>query len=67
MCELDIRTGAQFTVIRNRAMLLPFVDTGLRRAETVNLGLNDLDLDGRRIRVIGKGNKIGIINLVVPQ
>lgn len=61
VCELDIKSGAQFTGIRNRAMLILFIDTGLRRAEMVNIGINDLDLEGRRIRVIGKGNKIGIV------
>ena len=41
-------------------MLLLFIDSGLRRAEMVNLSLGDLDLDSRRVRVLGKGNKIGI-------
>jgi site-specific recombinase XerD len=59
-CDLDIRTGARFTGIRNKAMLLLFIDSGLRRAELVNLRLSDLDLESRRVRVIGKGNKIGI-------
>ena len=60
MCDLDIRSGARFTGIRNKAMLLLFIDSGLRRAEMVNLSLSDLDLDSRRVRVLGKGNKIGI-------
>lgn len=63
VCELDIRTGARFTGIRNKAMLLLFIDSGLRRAELVNLKLSDLDLESRRVRVIGKGNKIGIAPL----
>jgi len=60
VCDLDIRTGARFTGIRNKAMLLLFVDSGLRRAELANLRLSDLDLDSRRVRILGKGNKIGI-------
>jgi site-specific recombinase XerC len=60
ICNLDIKTSARFTGIRNKAMLLLFIDSGLRRAEMVNLSLSDLDLDSRRVRVIGKGNKIGI-------
>jgi len=60
VCELDIKTGARFTGVRNKGMLLLFIDSGLRRAELVNLRLNDLDLDSRRVRVLGKGNKIGI-------
>ena len=39
VCDLDIRTGARFTGIRNKAMLLLFIDSGLRRAEMVNLRL----------------------------
>lgn len=61
VCDLDIRTGARFTGIRNKAMLLLFLDSGLRRAEMANLTLRDLDLDSRRVRVLGKGNKIGIV------
>jgi len=60
VCDLDIRTGARFTGIRNKAMLLLFIDSGLRRAEMANLRLSDLDLEGGRVRVLGKGNKIGI-------
>jgi len=59
VCDLDIKTGARFTGIRNKAMLLLFIDSGLRRAEMANLRLTDLDLESRRVRVLGKGNKIG--------
>ena len=60
VCDLDIKTEARFTGIRNRAMLLLFVDSGLRRAEMVNLRLTDLSLDNRLVHVVGKGNKPGI-------
>lgn len=60
VCDLDIKTGARFTGIRNRAMLLLFIDSGLRRAEMVNLTLADLNLDNRIIHVVGKGEKPGI-------
>jgi len=60
VCDLDIRTGARFTGLRNKAMLLLFLDSGLRRAEMANLQLGDLDLEGKRVRVMGKGGKIGI-------
>jgi len=61
VCELDIRNGARFTGLRNRAMLLLFLDSGLRRAEMANLKLRDLHLEARRITVTGKGNKIGVV------
>jgi len=60
VCNLDIKTGACFTGIRNKAMLLLFVDSGLRRAEMVNLKLSDINLDNKRVRILGKGNKIGV-------
>lgn len=61
VCDLDIRTGAHFTGTRNKGMLLLYIDSGLRRAELANIKLNDLDLKNRRIRVVGKGNKVGIV------
>jgi len=60
VCELDIRTGARFIGLRNKAMLLLFVDSGLRLSEQAHLKLRDLNLEQRCVRVIGKGNKIGI-------
>ena len=60
ICELDIKTGARFTGLRNKAMLLLFIDSGLRLSELVSLRLADLNLEQRWVRVIGKGNKVGI-------
>ena len=61
VCELDIRSGARFTGLRNKAMLLLFLDSGLRRAELAKLRFRDLHLDAGRITVLGKGNKVGIV------
>lgn len=61
VCDMDVRTGAQFTGTRNKAMLMLFIDSALRRAELVNLKLTDLNLDTRIINVIGKGSKPGIV------
>jgi site-specific recombinase XerD len=60
ICDLDIKNGARFTGIRNKAMLLIFLDSGIRRSEQNNLRLSDVDLDNRRLRVLGKGIKVGI-------
>ena len=60
VCELDIRTGARFTGLRNKAMILLFLDSGLRLSELAQLRLSDLDLEQRLVRVVGKGNKIGM-------
>ena len=61
VCDLDIRSGARFTGLRNRAMLLVFIDSGLRREEMATLRSRSLNLDTRRISVVGKGNKVGIV------
>ena len=60
VCELDIKTGARFTGLRNKGMMLLFVDSGLRLSELAQLRLSDLDLEQRSVRVVGKGNKVGV-------
>ncbi len=60
ICELDIKTGACFTGLRNKALLLLFIDSAARLSEMAQLRLADLNLEQRCIRVIGKGNKVGI-------
>ncbi len=64
VCELN-KTGARFTGLRNKAMLLVFIDSGLRLSEQIHLKLGGLDLEQRWVRVIGKGNKIGKKNKCV--
>jgi site-specific recombinase XerD len=59
VCKMDIHSGARFIGLRNRAMLLLFLDSGLRRAEMANTKLRDLSLEARRVTVLGKGNKVG--------
>ena len=47
VCELDARSSAPFTGLRNRAMLLLFINSGLRLSESANLRLGDLNLEQR--------------------
>ena len=48
--------------LRDRALLLVLLDTGARCSEIVQLRLDDLDLDGRRLRILhGKGNKQRVV------
>jgi len=42
---------------RDRAIILLFLDTGMREAELAGLKWGDLDLISRRCSVVGKGNK----------
>ena len=47
---------------RDRAMIMTLLDTGLRCSELVQLCLEDLDMDTKRIKVrFGKGNKQRIV------
>jgi integrase/recombinase XerC len=55
-----MKNGAYFTGILNKAMILLFLDAGIRRAALANLKINDLDMDNRYVKVLGKGNKVGI-------
>jgi site-specific recombinase XerD len=41
---------------RDRVIFELFLGTGIRLAELVNLDIDDVDLDGKHIRVTGKGN-----------
>jgi len=47
----------RFTDIRNRAMVLVLLDTGLRLNELSCIQLRDIDLDRESIMVLGKGSK----------
>jgi integrase/recombinase XerC len=46
-----------FQRLRDRAMLELLYASGLRRAEVAGLNLQDVDLQRRTLRVVGKGNK----------
>jgi len=46
-----------FTGIRNKTIIMMFLDTGMRLDELVNLDVDQFDLDTRWANIIGKGNK----------
>ncbi len=52
---------SEFVVERNRLIISMFYETGIRRAELIGLKTNDVDLNNRSIKVLGKGNKERII------
>jgi site-specific recombinase XerD len=43
---------------RDRALFCLLLDTGLRVGEAAALTVGDVDLDGKRLRLVGKGGKI---------
>ena len=54
---LNVFNGRSFNDIRNKAILLMFLDTGLRLSELVGLNLSDIDIERGIIKIVGKGNK----------
>ena len=54
---IDLPQGDGFLVIRDRAMLELFYNTGLRISELVSLKIGDIDLVTQTLKVLGKGNK----------
>ena len=56
----DINTNRGY---RNRIILEVLYDTGIRRAETADIKLIDLDLNAGYIRIKGKGNKERVVPL----
>jgi len=54
-------SGDKFLPVRNRAMVLLFLDTGLRLAEMASVMLQDIDIDHSLIKVMGKGSKERVV------
>jgi site-specific recombinase XerD len=54
---LSIQTSRHFVDIRNCAMFLMFIDTGLRLREMSGIQLSHVDIDKGTILVMGKGAK----------
>ncbi|SFT80406.1 Site-specific recombinase XerD [Geodermatophilus amargosae] len=54
-------SGRTFADRRDTAIIRLFLDTGCRRSELANLKLDDLDMETKVIRVVGKGNRLRLI------
>lgn len=62
--------GSDFEARRDKAVVSVFLDTDARRAEVAGLRwtpdyelTNDVDLDGRAIRVLGKGRRERLVRI----
>lgn len=56
-------SGTKFLEVRNRAMVLLFLDTGLRLSELAGIQLKDMDFDYETIKVMGKGAKERVVRI----
>jgi len=63
VCDYDYQHGARFLGSRNRALILMFLDSGLRLAELASINLQDIDVDHGRVKVTGKGNKERVVRI----
>jgi len=54
---LLVTSGKRFVDIRNRAIVLLFLDTGVRLGEMAASKLEDIDIDSGKIKIFGKGAK----------
>lgn len=62
--EAEVRallTGFRTTADRDRLIVLMLLDTGMRASELCNIRLSDIDMQSRRIKVLGKGDKERIL------
>ena len=63
VCDYDFRHNEQFLASRNKAIILVFLDTGLRVSELSGMMLTDIDRDRGRINVVGKGAKERVVRI----
>ncbi len=54
---IDLPQGNGFLIVRDRAMLELFYNTGLRISELVSTKIGDIDFATQTVKVLGKGNK----------
>jgi len=55
--------STRFVDLRNRAIILVFLDTGLRLSELAGVDLVDMDLQTGTIKVMGKGAKERVVRI----
>lgn len=61
ICDQDYSNGASFLGARHKAVILLFVDTGMRLSELGNLKLEHVSVETGRAVVTGKGNQQRVV------
>lgn len=60
---LILCSGNRFLDLRNRAIILIFLDTGLRNREMAGIQLTDVNFDRETIKVMGKGARERVVRI----
>lgn len=63
VCDADYAHHAKFLGSRNRAIILVFLDTGVRLSELSGIKLSDLDSGDGHLKVLGKGSKERMVRI----
>jgi site-specific recombinase XerD len=63
VCDQDYQHNAKFLGSRNKAVILVFLDSGLRLSELASLKLRDIDTERGWIKVTGKGGKERVVRI----
>lgn len=63
VCQHDINNGSPFLGTRNKAIILLFLDSGIRLSELANIRLDDMGLETGIIKVTGKGSKERLVGI----
>jgi len=58
---LNVCTGS--LGLRNKAMIMVLIDTGIRREELARIKLSDINIDARLILITGKGRKQRLLHI----
>ena len=58
-----LTSGNRFADVRNRAVILLLLDTGIRLNELSHIQLKDIDFDRETVRIYGKGNKERMVRI----
>ena len=54
---IDVTSGHRLIDVRNRAIVLSFLDTGVRLSELAGMNIPDIDFNHESVKVMGKGAK----------
>ncbi|MEZ4908286.1 MAG: site-specific integrase [Saprospiraceae bacterium] len=57
----DILTDTDFSSVRDKLIIQILYNTGIRRAELINIEDKDIDFSNKFIKIFGKGNKERIV------